>query len=248
MNVFAIGDLHLGVAVNKPMDVFGDKWHGHMEKIAASWREKVTSDDVVLLPGDISWAMRLSDARADFDWVRELPGYKIIIRGNHDYWWASLKKLDEFAGAGFSFIHNNAVRFHNLGVAGTRLWTYPYVRWPKPQKANPAMLGKNPAPRNDDDEKIRASELERLRTSLRALPVDADFKVCMVHYPPVSFDPEENPLTEMLSASGVSLCLYGHVHGLDVAPPAADCTINGVQYLLVSSDYMDFNLRFIKEL
>lgn len=256
MKLFAIADLHLSLGTDKPMDVFGPQWRGHADKLATSWRAKVGPDDVVLLPGDISWAMRLPEAEADFAWLRDLPGEKVIIRGNHDYWWAGVKKLREFAGPGFTFLHNTAYSRGGAAVAGSRLWTYPFIHWPHPRGANPALAGKEPVGGAAlgggrppvDDEKVRASELDRLRASLRALSPDAALRVCLVHFPPVSAVPEANAITALLAEYRIDLCLYGHVHGLEVAPAAADCTIDGVRCLLVAADYLDFDLKFIKEL
>lgn len=252
MKIFAIGDLHLSFSMDKPMDVFGEKWRGHAEKIAASWRGQVGPGDAVLLPGDISWAMRLREAEADFAWLRELPGRKVMIRGNHDYWWDTLKKMKEAFGDGFEFVQNNCVRCGCAAVAGSRLWNYPFVKWPHPSGENAALAArgesaKKTADRGVDDDKVRASELARLQNSLGALPPDAPLKICLAHFPPVSAVPEPNPLTEMIAASGVKICLYGHVHGLEVAPAAADCTISGVRYLLVAADYLDFAVRFVAE-
>ena len=133
-----------------------------------------------------------------------------------------------------------------------RVSTYPFIHWPHPKGANPALAGKASANGGGrpsvDDEKIRASELDRLRASLRAMPAGAAFRVCLVHFPPVSAVPEANAITALLAEHHIDLCLYGHVHGLEVAPAAADCTIDGVRCLLVAADYLDFDLKFIKEL
>jgi len=170
--VFALADLHLSLASPKPMDVFGAQWESHAERIAAAWRETVRPEDIVLVAGDISWAMKLEDAQADLDWIAALPGEKVFIKGNHDYWWNSLGKVRQAGGAGMHFIQNDCVRLGALAIGGTRMWDFPSVRWPGTvaveEEKSPAEKNANKE-RGEDAEKIRERELNRLRLSLRRL-------------------------------------------------------------------------------
>lgn len=258
MKIYALSDTHLSHASNKPMDIFGPNWENHPEKIRTEWLNTVTAEDVVLIAGDISWAMKLPQASEDLNFLAQLPGYKVVIKGNHDYWWASLKKISEAAGESFSFIQNNAINLNNVfiehnainldnvSIAGSRLWDFPYVSWPMPMKDDGEDCGSNAAPkkapRQDAPEKIRKNELNRLRCSLEAMDKNADFKICMTHYPPISAEPESNELTQLMKEFGVDLCVYGHLHALDNTDPkpATDCIIDGISFKLTSCDFLDF--------
>lgn len=266
MKIFAISDLHLSLASGKPMDVFGEKWAGHAEKIRAAWLAAVQPEDLVLLCGDLSWGMRPRDAQADLDWVRELPGRKVHIKGNHDYWWSGIKKVREAGGAGMFFLQNDALCLDGVAIGGTRLWDFPYVRWPAapgeyvpretagdatmegavPESAGASAAGGHGAV---DDEKVRKNELERLQMSLRQLDPAAKLRICLLHYPPVSRAPEENELTRLLQEQRIDLCVYGHIHALrkENPVPAADCTIGGVRYVLSSCDWLDFCPRLLTQ-
>lgn len=263
MKIFAISDLHLSLASNKPMDVFGEKWAGHADKIRENWLATVGADDLVLLCGDLSWGMRMADAQPDLDWVRALPGKKVHIKGNHDYWWSGIKKVRE-AGAGMQFIQNDALAVGPVAIGGTRLWDFPFVRWPAaPGEFTPREDASAKADAGDaaaasaasgghgevDDEKVRKNELERLQMSLRLLSPTAALRVCMLHYPPLSRTPEENELTALLSEYRIDLCVYGHIHALrrENPVPAADCVIGGVRYVLASCDWLDFRPLLLRE-
>lgn len=250
MKVFAISDLHLSLISNKPMDVFGENWAGHVEKIRERWLATVGQTDLVLLCGDLSWGMRLRDAQPDLDWVRALPGMKVHIRGNHDYWWSGIKKVREAGGEGMRFLQNDALLVNGVAIGGTRLWDFPFVRWPaapgeyvprEEAQTVPAKVAID-AHAQVDDEKIRKNELERLRMSLAQLDPSATLRVCMLHYPPVSREPEENKLTDLLQEYRIDLCLFGHIHALrkENPVPGADCRMGGVRYVLSSCDWLDF--------
>jgi predicted phosphohydrolase len=242
--IFALADLHLSFGADRPMDIFGARWTDHARKIAAAWCEKIADDDVMLIAGDVSWALRLRDAAADFDFLRALPGHQILIRGNHDYWWDSLKKNHAAAGDKFYFLQNNAAVFGDVALAGSRLWNYPFVQWNLPELAaatNRGGAAKNA--RREDDEKIRDREWERLRSSLAAMLHSAAVKIALTHFPPVSAAPESNAITRLLAEYGVDICVYGHVHGLPALAPvaAANCEIDGIRFYLTSADYLDFS-------
>lgn len=228
MKIFAISDLHLSVNNPKPMDIFGPTWEGYLDKIFADWREKVSVDDLVLMAGDFSWAMKMEDAAADFEMLSALPGKKVLIRGNHDYWWSSISALRKMLPAGFYAIQNDAIRFENTIVCGTRLWNLPNSRFAR----DGSVLW------TAEDEKIYRRELIRLEMTLQnaqKLQTDAQEEiVCMLHYPPYTFHEEDNEVTALLEKYGVKKVVYGHIH--------ASCRQNlvmqknGITYYLTSCD------------
>ena len=256
MKIFALSDLHLSAVSNKPMDVFGDNWNDHTRKIKENWSDLVGEEDVVLVGGDISWALKISEAAADLEFLRELPGTKVLLRGNHDYWWSGLKKVREAAGEGFEIIQNNSCVINGVGIGGSRLWNYPYVYWPftviETEKSQdfPKVESKSEIKdRGADDEKICRSELHRLQTSLASMPQGLDLRICMTHFPPVSAVPETNEITTLISGFDVTYTVYGHLHALDRSRDytAAECELDGVRYVLTASDWLDFVPKVIVE-
>ncbi len=231
MRVFAISDLHLALAENKPMDVFGSNWEGYMEHIQRNWCDKVNDDDLVLVAGDISWATYLEQAGPDFRYIEELPGKKIISKGNHDYYWSTRSKLDNFVEregfSSISFIHNNAFFFDGLAIVGSRGWK------------NPDDDGFTP-----EDEKIYNRELDRLKISLKHTEGFDGTIVAMLHYPPFSASGKPGGFVELLKSYGVSICIYGHLHGKRCSNPIAG-EHNGIRYHLVSADYLRFSPLFL---
>lgn len=228
MRIYGISDLHLSFTSNKPMDKFGAHWYKHHEKIADHWRKQVTDDDVVLIPGDHSWAMKLPDALPDLEWIAALPGTKVMGKGNHDLWWHSLQRLDALALSGMRWLQNNALLFGNIGICGTRGWSMP----------GPDT--------NADDEKIHRRELERFKLSLQSLAqlrkkagVSGGTTICMLHYPPLLSDRLETDWTTLLESSGVDLCIYGHMH-LSQNSRVFRGTQNGIRYEVVSCDFAGF--------
>ncbi len=223
MNVFAIGDLHLSATGEKPMDVFGPQWAGHREKIVGNWRATVGEDDVVLLPGDLSWAMRLEDARADLDFIAALPGEKYFIRGNHDYWFSGPAKVREVLGPSLHLIRFDAAAPGGVGVCGVRAWPWPG----------------HPEYDAETDQKHWRRAVARLELSLTALArLEWDTAVAMFHYPPRG-EGEGTELTEMIREAGVRHCVYGHLHGAD-AEAALEGEVDGVLYRCVSADRVGF--------
>ena len=220
--VFAIGDLHLSVNNPKPMNIFGPRWDNYWEKVAEDWSEKAGADDIVLIPGDISWAMTLQNALPDLSMIGALPGKKVILRGNHDYWWGTISSVRANLPAGMYAVQNDAVRVGKFVVFGSRLWAVPDVP------------GKHETP---DDEKIYLREIERLKLSIQAaarIKKEGDTLICMTHYPPCNAKRQESDYTRLIEQSGASVCVYGHLHGLNynVRP----FTQNGVTYYLTSCD------------
>jgi uncharacterized protein len=204
MSLFAIADPHLGFGVNKPMDVFGGRWQDHENRLAENWRKVVEPGDTTIIAGDISWAMHLEDALPDLRFLDELPGRKILMRGNHDYWWTSLKKMEAYCQAegmtSFSFLQNNCVLVKpGKIVCGTRGWILP---------DDPAF--------SDADRKIYLREAGRLRLSLdsaRALRTAGGEIIACFHYPPGGSDGKPTLFTEIMNEYAVSRCIYGHIHG-----------------------------------
>ena len=231
MTVYAIGDLHLPAGNDKPMDIFGAHWEHHFERICDDWLRNVGADDVVLLPGDISWAMRLAEARQDLDAIGRLPGAKVITRGNHDYWWNSISRVREALSGNTYALQNDAIRLGNALIAGTRGWILP---------------AEGVA---EDDIRIFNRECTRLRLSLEsARRLDARAQiVCMLHYPPLTESFRDNSMTRILREFGVSHVVYGHLHGPSLAGAfrGDDC---GIEYHQVSSDGLGFKLHKVCEI
>ncbi|MGN1201282.1 MAG: metallophosphoesterase [Candidatus Caccovivens sp.] len=221
MRIFAISDLHLSVNNPKPMDIFGPTWEGYLDKIFADWKEKVADEDVVLMAGDFSWAMKLEETAPDFALLENLPGKKIIIRGNHDYWWKSISAVRNVLPPNFYAIQNDAMKFGEFVICGTRLWNLP---------------DKN-KPLSEDDEKIYNRELIRLELTLqeaKKLQTNGEQIVCMLHYPPYTFKEEGNEVTALLEKYGVSKVVYGHIHAY--CKQNLILNKNGIEYFLTSCD------------
>lgn len=259
--IFAISDLHLSLGCPKPMDVFGPDWANHAGRIAENWRAVVRDDDLVLVPGDLSWALKLDRAKPDLDWITALPGEKVFVKGNHDYWWSSLTKVRGAVGPRMHFLQNGVCAvFGSSAVAGTRLWEFDEVVWPPaPDDEEPAGSPKEGAGENLSDigmgkgpeinaDKVRARELDRLRNSLAALPSEAVHRIAMLHYPPLGSDGRPTSITAILDEYSIDLCVFGHLHSLGKAPrPGADCTIGRTRYVLVSCDWLGFAPRLLME-
>lgn len=228
MAIFTIGDLHLPLGIDKPMNKFGRQWDGYVERIAQSWAA-VRGEDTVVIPGDFSWATYIGQAQKDFEYLESLPGRKIIVKGNHDYWWTTMSKLNEYTSRNklnsISFLQNNSYTADGVSICGTRGWLYP------------ACAGFS-----ESDEKYFNREVGRLELSLKAARTKEIY--VFTHYPPTSREGEGNAFTEMMKRYGVKRCYYGHLHGGSHAnriPDAAD----GIEYHLVSSDYLRFTLKAV---
>jgi predicted phosphohydrolase len=242
MRIWAIGDLHLSFGVSgKSMDVFGPGWENHAEKIATSWNAMIGPDDLVLIPGDISWAMRLEEARADLDWIHRLPGTKVMIKGNHDYWWGSLKQISQILPPSIHLIQNNAFQWRGATIGGARLWDTPEYGF-----GEFVEFRENPKEKSKDAEvvvqeelsnKIFDRELERLKMSLKQMDPNAELKIAMTHYPPIGADMKPTRASQILEEYGVKIVVFGHLHNI-----RSDCSLfgeaRGVRYVLTSSDYI----------
>lgn len=230
MKIFAISDLHISTNTDKPMDIFGGNWVGYLDKIKADWNEKVTDDDLVLIGGDISWAMDIADAKKDIETLEILKGKKIFIKGNHDYWWSGIGKVRDMMPEGFYALQNDSIRFDGVVICGSRCWSVPGAPDFKEQ-----------------DMKIYLRETERLKLSLSAaqkLKQEGDKLIALVHFPPFNVRRENSLFTDIFEQNGVDSVIYGHLHGKSVR---ADKLVikNGVKYYLTSCDQVDNKLTEI---
>ncbi len=227
MKIFAIGDTHLSTKVEKPMDIFGTGWENHFERICADWNKKVSEDDLVLIPGDISWGMFLEEAVPDLDLIANLKGKKIITRGNHDYWWKSITAVRSVLKPNMYALQNDAIRFDGVVVCGTRGWTVPEKTF-----------------KDADDEKIYKRELIRLELGLQAMDklyIEGDQKIVMIHYPPFNATMQPSDFTRLCEKYGVNYVVYGHLHGKNCRVKH-ELIQNNIKYLLCSCDQVNCEL------
>ena len=222
MALYAIGDLHLCLGAPKPMDIFGGAWVGYMDKLKEGM-SVLTEDDTTVLLGDLSWALDLPNAKADFAWINEIPGKKIILKGNHDYWWSTVAKFNKFcAENGFenlNLLNNNCFEYGDFAICGTRGWFF------EEEKSG------------QHDEKVFKRELIRLEASLQAAGERP--KLVFLHYPPRYKGYECPEILALLSKYEVRRCFYGHLHG-GSHKLAMEGTWAGVDFRLVAADYIGF--------
>jgi len=235
MSIFVIADLHLSFNNPKPMDIFGENWKNHEEKIRKNWIENVTDNDLVILSGDFSWATYLQETKKDFEFLNSLPGKKILLKGNHDYWWTTLKSMRNFLKENnfqnIDFLYNNSYEYENYIITGTRGWSFTD---------------------GEVDEKLIKRELGRLELSLK----DARNKylqndnlankeiIVFMHYPPITNSKimkEELEFVEMMKKYNVKKCMYGHLHSGSIKE-AVEGNIEGIEFKLVSADGLNFEL------
>ena len=219
--IFTIGDLHFDNSGKKPMDVFGDNWINHEDQIINNWKKTIEENDLVLLAGDTSWALKLDEAYEDLKKIDELPGRKIIIKGNHDYWWDSLNKINKLGLKTIDFIQNNSFEYNGVGIGGTRGWF---------------------SVEDEKDEqniKIFNRELNRLRLSLESIKESVDKKIAIIHYPPFKSDLNPNEFVDIMKEFNVDICLYGHLHAQG-HKYALDGDIQGIEFHCISSDFINF--------
>lgn len=248
MSIWAIADLHLSFGVeNKKMDVFGDKWIDHPGKLKKAWCEVIADDDLVLLPGDISWAMHMEQAMPDLEWIDALPGTKVMIRGNHDYWWPSLSRLKKDLPPSIHAIHNNSFDWKDISVCGTRLWDDPTLDFmdiidfePNPiSKAPGVPEGEDPEAWREQQDKIFMREIHRLELSLKSLNPEAKTRIAMTHYPPIGLDLAESTTSKLLKQYGVDICVFGHLHNVKEGL-ACFGKSDGISYHFVACDYTHY--------
>lgn len=229
MSVYVIGDTHLSFSVDKPMDIFKG-WDDYALRLEKNWQRVVEDDDTVVINGDISWAMSLTEAEKDFEFLNNLKGTKIISKGNHDYWWNTVTKMENFCkGKGFDtikFLHNNAYRIGDVAVAGTRGWFFDAE--------------------SDNVDKVMARECARLQRSIDEAKKLGGETVVFLHYPPISILKECEPIMNVLRKNDITRCYYGHLHG-----GAIKGAFNGekdeIIFRLVSADFLDFCPLFISK-
>ena len=228
MAIYAIGDLHLSVAAKKPMDVFSG-WDNHAEKLIENWNNKIKPEDTVVLVGDTSWGMTLAEAIPDFRLIHKLPGQKIIIKGNHDYWWASMTKMSEtlekYEFDSIRFLHNNSYFVQDVHICGSRGWIF-----------------ENGQPH---DEKIVRREAGRIEASLKSRGPEQGETILFLHYPPTYAGQTLEPYITLMQTYGVSRCCYGHIHGAG-HKYAVKGLCRGIEFTMISSDYLSFDPALIK--
>lgn len=216
------------------MDIFGKEWLNHTERVAANWKEQIGPDDLVLLAGDISWAKRTEDAIPDLAWIDALPGKKVMIRGNHDYWWPSYSKLLSLPFRTIQYIHNNALLVDQVAIGGSRLWDNDAIDISDYFHVAPSAWAEQPS--TEENEKVYQRELYRLEESLKKMNPNAALKIAMVHYPPVGPDLKSTPASDLFEKYKVDICVFGHLHGL--AKPISYGTARGVAYYLTACDHL----------
>lgn len=218
MSIYAIGDLHLSFAQPKPMDIFGSKWKDHERQLASNWDSLVCSEDTVLVAGDISWAMKLEQAIVDLDWLGQRPGQKVLVRGNHDFWWhrEATNRLGRMLAPEMILLHGSSITLGPISVAGTR--------------------GYRSEGTEEQSEKIMNRELMFLRRALEALPENS-YKIALLHYPPYNQDLQPNAFHELLKLFSVDQVVFGHIHGGEILEGLVD----SIRYTCVSADHVDFS-------
>ena len=234
MSIFVIGDLHLSFNNPKPMDIFGENWTGHEEKIRNNWIENVKEGDLVILPGDFSWETYLEDAKKDFEYLNNLPGKKLLLKGNHDYWWTTVTSMRNFlkenSYTNIDFLYNNSYEFEVKIICGTRGWSIAD---------------------EENDKKLINRELIRLELSIKdGIDKYGNDKeiIIFMHYPPITkakmITQQEADFVQLMKKYNVKRCYYGHLHGASISD-AIEGNIEGIDFKLVSADALDFKLMKI---
>ncbi len=223
MALYTMADLHLSFSTEKPMDIFGERWKDHPEKIAKRW--SLTDEDTIVLPGDFSWAINFDQLKEDMAFLHQLPGTKILSKGNHDYWWETMAKLNKFIAdyPSVHFLHNNSYTVGDVSICGTRGWTL------EP---------------SDEDEKVLNREVGRLKTSLQSAEKEP---IVFLHYPPLFGELRCDPILNVLKEYGVKECYYGHLHGGGASSLAVQGEVDGIHFRLIAADHLDFSPLKIRE-
>ncbi|HRR76005.1 MAG: metallophosphoesterase [Ruminococcus sp.] len=224
MSLFVIGDLHLSFSdPSKTMSVFAG-WQDYQEKIEKNWMELIKPEDTVVLAGDISWGMSLQQALPDFSFIERMPGEKIILKGNHDYWWTTKKKMEDFFAAegliSMKILHNNHYRYGDYGICGTRGWVN--------------------MPGEVQDEKVLRREVQRLETSIQSALKEELEPIVFMHYPPIFATNFNYDILEILYRYKIKECYYGHIHGRSAHELCVTNTYDDVNFHLISGDYLQF--------
>lgn len=228
MSIYAIGDTHLSLnkGVEKPMDIFGPEWENHAEKLKKEWEDTITAEDVVIINGDISWALKLPEAMADLDFIHDLPGKKVLLKGNHDLWWTSISRLNKLYDDLY-FLQNDFYEVEGVAICGSRGWICP---------GSEGFTG--------HDRKIYERELMRMRMSLEAAELAGFGKgqkgiiICAMHFPPTNDLLEDSGFTELFQEYSVKVVIYGHLHNSENHKKGLQGIYKGVEYKLVAFDYL----------
>ena len=232
MPIYALADLHLALSnPEKSMDVFGSRWEGYIDRVRDNWINTVTGADTVLIPGDISWATYIDKAEEDFRFISELPGQKLLSRGNHDFWWTTMKKMEEyFEAKGFSnltLVRTNVVEAEGCLISGTRGW----------------MIESRDSLEGSDNRKIYERESLRIKMCIDKLneadPEHMQKRILMIHYPPITANQEFTEFAQLISDGGVDICVYGHLHG-KAHKKAFEGEFGGTRFICSSADYVGF--------
>ena len=229
MSIFTIADTHLSLSDDKPMDIFGG-WQDYVSRLESNWKSLITDDDTVVLPGDISWAMSLEGALNDFRFIHNLPGKKIILKGNHDYWWNTKRKMDAWLENEnldtISILHNNAFKVGDYVLCGTRGWFYD------------AETGA--------DMKVLLREASRLDKSIEEGKKLGDNLIVFLHYPPVMQSQKCQEIFDVLKKHDIKRCYYGHLHGESTRHSVND-TVDGIKFSLISADFLSFCPQLVEK-
>lgn len=231
MSIFVIGDLHLSFHESKPMSIFGDNWEGHEEKIKKDWEQKVTENDLVVLPGDFSWSTYLPEALEDFQYLNKLPGKKLLLKGNHDYWWTTVTSMRKFLKENnlqnIDFLYNNSYEYEGVILAGTRGWVQS---------------------EDAEDKRLEQREVSRLELSIQSGIKEYGSEkpiIVFMHYPPItSYNIQNNQNSEFMRVMKkyqVKQCFYGHLHSTAIKD-AIEGNVDGITLKLVSCDGLNFKL------
>lgn len=229
MSIFTIADTHLSFSDDKPMDIFGG-WQDYTQRLEANWRSLISDEDTVVIPGDISWAMSLEGAEEDFRFIHNLPGKKIILKGNHDYWWNTKKKMDSFLAEkgldSISILHNNAFKVGDYVLCGTRGWFYDAEK--------------------SADMKVLLREASRLERSIEEGKKLGDNLIVFLHYPPVMQSQRCNEIFDVLKKHDIKRCFYGHLHG-ESTRHSVNETVDGIKFSLISADFLSFCPQLVEK-
>jgi predicted phosphohydrolase len=233
MSIWAIADLHLCFSTpNKSMEIFGENWKNYSDKIKINWEKNIKADDLILIAGDISWAMNINDALIDLKWIDNLPGKKLLIKGNHDFWWPSKSKLKSLLPPSISFLQNDAFTFHNASIGGSRLWDTSEYSFDNFTLAH-TDDGKK------EMDKIYDRELLRLENSLKLME-DRPVKICMTHFPPIGPDLKPSKASKLLEKYKINTAIFGHLHNIPSKTKLFGMN-NNINYQLISADFLNFS-------
>jgi len=227
--IYGLSDLHLDYTGKKSMEVFGNSWENYEERMFRSWKEIVKDDDYVVIPGDISWALKLEEAENDLRRIEALPGKKILMKGNHDFWWNSLSKIEKMNFKNMYFLQNNSIETEDYVFIGTRGWISP-----KSSEFSESV-----------DRKIYDRELLRLELSLKSVKNKKKEIICLFHYPPVERDRSFNAFGKFVKNNGIKIVLYGHLHA-GALFNVVDEIVDGIEFHCISADYLKFIPRRIR--